>query len=242
MTGGCEVPENRITSFKQNIFYKIGRILLPCRRRFHKTLSFEALLERVEGIGKNVEVRDAGRKGKGVFATMFIPKGHNLGKYRGSIMTPEQLLARYPDNNSPYAFQIHPGLFIDSNKDDEDLGITNYTRYINHSKLASNVSHSWRPSVMYPDGAVIFEASRDIQPGEELLFDYGDGYWHGRDAPIEDRVDCEAGPTAAPAGGAASAPERPVSYQDVAPCEEDGPQVEAATDDESRMEQPLLRS
>eukprot|EP00929_Paragymnodinium_shiwhaense_P073685 TRINITY_DN37658_c0_g1_i1.p1 TRINITY_DN37658_c0_g1~~TRINITY_DN37658_c0_g1_i1.p1 ORF type:complete len:173 (+),score=34.42 TRINITY_DN37658_c0_g1_i1:84-602(+) len=138
------------------------------------------------GSAASSAVRHAGNKGNGVFATKFIPEGAFLGKYRGTVLSKEQLLRRYPDANSPYAFEISAGLYIDSSAEDEAMGLTNYTRYINHSKRHPNVSFFYRSSVMYPQGAVIFEADKDIHPGEELVFDYGDQYWFGRPPPIED--------------------------------------------------------
>jgi len=68
-----------------------------------------------------------------------------------------------------------PPLYVDS--EDEDVG--GWTRFLNHSGdlggcnlVPKSVHESW-------DGKprVWFVAKRDIEAGEELCFDYGDGYW-----------------------------------------------------------------
>lgn len=49
--------------------------------------------------------------------------------------------------------------------------------HMNHSRNRPNVVRYYERAA----GRVAFCATRDIQPGEELLFNYGAAYWKGRE-------------------------------------------------------------
>ena len=38
----------------------------------------------------------------------------------------------------------------------------------------------------FPDRRLRFFAARDLEPGEELTFDYGDDYWLGREDELRE--------------------------------------------------------
>ena len=60
--------------------------------------------------------------------------------------------------------------------DAEDATRSNWLRYLNHSRRRDNVIPG-PANIMGFNYAAVFQVSRPIQPGEELLFDYGAGYW-----------------------------------------------------------------
>ena len=54
------------------------------------------------------------------------------------------------------------------------------------SNLGRYINHCSRPTCRkvrqrFPDRRLRFFAARDIAPGEELTFDYGESYWIGRE-------------------------------------------------------------
>lgn len=116
-------------------------------------------------------------KGRAVFATQLIPKGKPFLEYTGELISAKEGNMRDADyqNHRP---EVKPFLFffkhdghqycIDAtNEPDDRLG-----KLINHSKKRPNLT----PNRIAFGGEpkIVFHASRDIQAGEELLFDYGD--------------------------------------------------------------------
>ena len=104
--------------------------------------------------------------GLGLFVRRVFTEDDSLGPYTGELIT--------------YA-ELGAGRFAGS---DYLLGLTreyliagegpkaNYTRYINHSRSPNAlliVSTRWK--------SAHFVATRQIDPGEEVFFDYGEAYW-----------------------------------------------------------------
>ena len=109
------------------------------------------------------EVRESPIHGTGAFATRHIASGTRLIEYSGERLTPAEADARYPDvpgeRHHTYLFAIDDDVVIDAAVQG------NEARFINHS-CAPNCD-----AVI--DGARIWiEAIRDIEPGEELAYDY----------------------------------------------------------------------
>lgn len=112
---------------------------------------------------ENVSLRKSGIHGKGVFARRLIRAGTRIVEYRGERITTEEADARYPDDPSvPY----HTFLFA---LDDEWVVDAAYG-----GNLARWVNHSCDPNceVVIEDGRLYIESIRDIEPGEELAYDY----------------------------------------------------------------------
>lgn len=99
---------------------------------------------------KIVEVRDSGIHGKGVFAKTHIKEGDYIGFYSGEET----------DENSTYVLWI-------TNEDGNEFGIdgTSKLKYLNHSD---------EPNAGF-DSQELY-AERDINPGEEITFHYGDEF------------------------------------------------------------------
>ncbi|MHB8771384.1 MAG: SET domain-containing protein [Syntrophales bacterium] len=117
--------------------------LPPCRRR--------------------TQVRASGIHGKGVYAVRPIKEGEPVLEYKGEIITWRKALKRHPHDpgqpNHTFFFHLGDGHVIDA-------------KYSNAP--AKWINHSCEPNLeARQDGCRVFlEALRNIEPGEELLYDY----------------------------------------------------------------------
>ncbi len=111
------------------------------------------------------QVRKSSVHGRGVFATRAIPAGDTIFEYVGEVITWEEALRRHPhdptDPHHTFYFHIDDGHVIDG----KHKG--NSSRWINHS-CAPNCEAD-----QTDDGRVFVKALRDLEPGEELCYDYG---------------------------------------------------------------------
>jgi SET domain-containing protein len=109
------------------------------------------------------EVRPSLMQGLGVFATKPIPEGMRLIEYAGERLSPSGAEARYPDSpgerHHTFLFAIDDDVVLDAAVDG------NAARFINHS-CAPNCD------AVIDGGRIWIEALRDIDPGEELAYDY----------------------------------------------------------------------
>ena len=147
----------------------------------------------------DVEVRSAGpAKGDGLFATSAISEGAYLLDYLGEALDEEALYARFGDPadpaapiGGPYVFELTADTFVDG----ADPALSNLARYMNHAPSDVQACNVRREKVGGRDclvrlpgtacePSVRFWAARDIAPGEELCFDYGEEYWLGKEAPV----------------------------------------------------------
>jgi hypothetical protein len=110
-----------------------------------------------------VDIFGPGELGYGVYTTAKtqIKKGQYVEEYIGDI--------RPPDAESMYRFVIPPDLCV---IDAEKGG--NWTRFIN-SGCKPNLK-AWA-STVGKRHCILFQASKNIGPGEELLFSYGGEYF-----------------------------------------------------------------
>lgn len=112
----------------------------------------------------------SGIHGKGVVATEPIAAGQRLIEYTGERISPAEADRRYPfDESRPqhtFLFSVNSRTIIDAAHGG------NVARFINHS-CDPNCE------AVIEKGRVFIEALRDIEPGEELGYDY----WFVLDEP-----------------------------------------------------------
>ena len=124
--------------------------------------------------------------GMGLFAGTNIAKSTYLFDYEGEILTEDEYFDKYPNGDGRYVAQVNTGiwsllgiaepLYIDA----MDPKLSNLARFMNSSGNNANVY--WKKQAFGTQaGTMHFYTIRDIQKGEELLFDYGDNYWEAAD-------------------------------------------------------------
>jgi SET domain-containing protein len=118
----------------------------------------------INGSGRRIQVRRSGVHGKGVFALTTIDEGSEIIEYIGERISWKEALKRHPhdpsDPNHTFYFHIDDKHVIDA-----AVG-GNAARWINHACTPNCEADE-------TDGRVFIKALRDIQPGEELFYDYG---------------------------------------------------------------------
>ncbi|SCA58814.1 hypothetical protein AB751O23_AQ_00080 [Chlamydiales bacterium SCGC AB-751-O23] len=120
------------------------------------------------------------KMGYGVEAKKLIKKGEIISHYAGEICSSIKANLDHLDNG--YLFTL-AGCGVPRFRkwliNAQDKG--NISRFINHSQKNANLSLEIRllPSeeLEKPFPYIFFIASEDIKPGEQLFYDYGNGYW-----------------------------------------------------------------
>jgi SET domain-containing protein len=114
--------------------------------------------------GRRIQTRRSGVHGKGVFAVQPIAQGEKIIEYVGEVITWKEADRRHPHNpkdpNHTFYFHLDDKHVLDA------LYGGNSSRWINHAcepNCEADVE----------DKRVFIKALRDIEPGEELNYDYG---------------------------------------------------------------------
>ncbi|KAL7570475.1 hypothetical protein ACA910_004258 [Epithemia clementina (nom. ined.)] len=133
-------------------------------------------------------------KGLGAFATCDLKVGDYIGEYKGEKLTRRQVQARYWGKQAKnrqdltweasrlergqgvtgnYVLEMKDGSFVDA----EDADRSSWCRFMNHATEGSNPCNVKAFDRIRANGDLLvfpqFFAIRDIQAGEELLWDYG---------------------------------------------------------------------
>jgi len=143
-------------------------------------------------------VRRSEIHGAGVFAARRIRKGTRVIEYTGERVSHREADNRYAERDER---DNHTFLFIVDNHTVIDAGVDgNDARFINHS-CAPNCETA------IEDRRVFIYALRDIEPGEELAYDYQIQRERGDPPDIEQIFGCHCG--AATCRGTMIAPREP---------------------------------
>jgi len=105
-----------------------------------------------------IEVRESGVHGRGVYATQFISEGNRIIEYIGQRISWE---GAPDDDNDPHTFNFG----LESGEVINPAIGGNDARWINHS-CDPNCE------AIEEDDRIFIYAMRDIEPGEELFYDY----------------------------------------------------------------------
>ncbi|MFT4268928.1 MAG: SET domain-containing protein-lysine N-methyltransferase [Xenophilus sp.] len=116
------------------------------------------------GAGRRIQTRRSAVHGNGVFARQPLAEGECIIEYVGEVISWKEALRRHPHDpaqpNHTFYFHIDDKRVIDG-------GVKgNAARWINHSCEPNCIADE-------DGGRVFIKALRDIEPGEELNYDYG---------------------------------------------------------------------
>ena len=103
--------------------------------------------------------------GLGLFATRVIKRAGYIATYRGPILTTAEAEKR-ERQGAKYMFELTKKLTIDGSPR------WNVARYMNHSCWPNA-----KPVINTKEKRITFVALRDIQPGEEITYNYGKEYY-----------------------------------------------------------------
>jgi len=133
---------------------------------------------------KVMEIRASPIQGKGAFATRRIARGIRLIEYAGERIDHAEADRRYDDavmrRHHTYLFTVDRDMVVDA-----AVG-GNASRFINHS-CEPNCE------AVIEAGRVVIAARRDIEPGEELTYDYSCRREGGEDDEPPGRYSCRCG-------------------------------------------------
>jgi hypothetical protein len=101
------------------------------------------------------ELRDAGRRGRGVFTTAPVRAGDVVAAFGGRV-TDRATFEALPEDRQVHSLQIAEDLFLVCPE---------------QAEAADHINHSCDPNCGIV-GNVLVVARRDVGPGEELTFDY----------------------------------------------------------------------
>ncbi|NDD74493.1 MAG: SET domain-containing protein [Gammaproteobacteria bacterium] len=131
-----------------------------------------------------VQVKSSKIHGKGVFAAKRIPRGTRVIEYLGERISHAEADARYehldPADNHTFLFIVDKKIVIDAGVGGNDA------RYINHSCDGNCES-------VIEERRVFIEATRTIEAGEELGYDYEIGREPDDPPNIDEIFACRCG-------------------------------------------------
>ena len=117
--------------------------------------------------------------GNGLFATEFIPKGSLVCTYGGELIDPQE--AQYVSPIYTVNFELGKGLKLVGDGEGGDVG--HYANAVHplskDLKQNARFSLSHNHKQIFPNNRGRFQiyAKEDIEVGDEIIVNYGKGYW-----------------------------------------------------------------
>ena len=132
-------------------------------------------------MSRRIQVRNSPIHGRGVFAAVDLAAESRVIEYQGLRLSHAKADARYAGNSETghtFLFTLNDAYVIDANQGGNDA------RWINHSCAPNCEAED-------DSGQVYLMALRNIKPGEELGYDYGDfaahnGLWESAEKTAHD--------------------------------------------------------
>ena len=110
--------------------------------------------------------------GKGLFTKRLIPKGMRITEYKGEIVTLKEI-ERMSDDRNGYVFYFNKQYCIDAWK--TKRGVAHFANDANGIMRIERVKNN--SEYVTEKRRCYIEATRNIQPGSEVLVGYGGDYW-----------------------------------------------------------------
>jgi hypothetical protein len=129
-------------------------------------------VEIINAVNRQIFVAQSGipDAGLGVFARKTFRSGELVGEYRGELLTKTQFLSRYPKEDSNYCFDLGNGKYLDA----RNLLHANFARYINC--VGAGEAPNCMARLLPRKKKVFIVTTREVEPGHELVYDYGPTY------------------------------------------------------------------
>lgn len=125
-------------------------------------------------------VKDAGAKGKGLFAAQDIPADTYICEFSGDLLTRDEYMTRYPGKGqSDYTLGVVNDYDVMYFYDGIDPEKGAPARYMNHDGVEPNIRRRTVKREALPPRVLMY-AKNFIAAGEELQWDYGPGFWNAR--------------------------------------------------------------
>lgn len=148
----------------------------------NKMFNMSNIMETAMGVKKDpfylMEVKESTIDGAGLgtFATQFIPKNTDLGKYYGNFTkkSPVDTTYAWTTFQKDKFGNLFRG-FIDG----KDFKENNPLRYVNAPKNQQETP-LLNTKMVQQEGSIHYLTTKNIFKGEELFIDYGSNYWRGR--------------------------------------------------------------
>ncbi len=134
---------------------------------FKTEILLMALLEKKLQVKKSV----LPNAGKGLFAKTFIPKGTKIVEYKGKITTWKEV--DHNEGKNGYIYYVKRNYVIDAGNRKSALA-----RYANDARGIARVTGITNNAEYIEESLKVYiKATKDIQPGSEILVEYGKEYW-----------------------------------------------------------------